>query len=104
MLLTQRPDIAFSVNRLSRYLSAPTLLHWQAAKRILRYLKGTIDYSLHFKSSTRLNLSGYCDANWGVSHEDRRLVAGFCVFLKDSLISCSSKKQNIVSRSSTESE
>lgn len=57
------PDITLSVNKLSRYLSSPTVKQWQAAKRILRYLKGTIDYGIHLKPFSSLNLHGYCDVD-----------------------------------------
>lgn len=99
-----QPDISFSVNKLSRYLSNPTVKQRQATKRILRYLKGIADYGLHLIPSSQFSLTGYCDADWGVSNEDRRSVAGYCVFLGNSLVSWSSKKQPVVSRSGTESE
>lgn len=99
-----RPDITFLVNKLSRYLSSPTVKQWQSAKRILRYLKGTLDYGIHLKPSSHLSLYGFCDADWGVAHEHRKSISGYCVFLSNSLVSWSSKRQHVVSRSSTESE
>lgn len=99
-----RTDIGFSINKLSRFLSNPTLKHWQAAKRIQRYLKRTSDSRLHLKPSSQFNLIGYCDADWGVSHEDRRPIVGYCVYLGNSLISLSQKRQLVFSRSSIESE
>lgn len=99
-----RPDIAFSVNKLSRYLSSPTVKQWQAAKRILRYLIGTMNYGIHLKPYSHLNLYGFCDADWGVTHEDRKSISGYCVFLGNSLVSWSSKEQHVVSRLSTEFE
>lgn len=86
-----RPYISYYVNKLSRFLSALTLQHWQAAKRILRYLKGTMNFGLHLKVSSSLNLTEYCDANCVVSHEDRKSVAGYCVYLGNSLILWASK-------------
>lgn len=83
-----RPDISFSVNKLSRYLNKPTVDQWRAAKRVLRYLKGTLNYGIHLTpspmhlmSSPQLHLYGYSDADWGVAHEDRRSISGYCVFL-----------------------
>jgi histone deacetylase 1/2 len=99
-----RPDIAFSVNKLSQYMSSPTIDHWQGIKRILRYLQGTINYCLHIKPSTDLDITGFSDADWATSVDDRKSVAGQCVFLGETLISWSSRKQKVVSRSSTESE
>ncbi|XP_062114749.1 uncharacterized mitochondrial protein AtMg00810-like [Humulus lupulus] len=99
-----RPDIAFAVNKLSQFLQTPTTSHWSGVKRVLRYLKGTLHYGLHISYCERLNLVGYSDADWGCCPDDRRSIAGYCVYLGDSLVSWSSKKQAVVSRSSTESE
>ncbi|PNY02796.1 copia protein (gag-int-pol protein), partial [Trifolium pratense] len=103
-LTNTRPDIAFAVNKLSQYMSSPTTDHWQGIKRILRYLQGTINFCLHIKPSTDLDIAGFSDADWATSIDDRKSMAGRCVFLGESLISWSSRKQRVVSRSSTESE
>lgn len=92
-LTNTRPDISFSVNRLSQYMQSPTTLHWQCIKRIFRYLKGTMDYGLHIKPSPDLDISGFSDADWATNLDDRKSVAGYCVFLGESLVSWSSKKQ-----------
>ncbi|PNX59866.1 putative copia-type protein, partial [Trifolium pratense] len=103
-LTNTRPDIAFAVNKLSQYMSTPTIDHWQGIKRILRYLQGTKNQSLHIKPSTDLNIAGFSDADWATSTDDRKSTGGQCVFLGDTLVSWSSRKQKAVSRSSTESE
>ncbi|KAL2333662.1 hypothetical protein Fmac_014875 [Flemingia macrophylla] len=103
-LTNTRPDIGFSVNKLSQFMSSPTIDHWQGIKRILRYLQGTIHYFLHIKPSTDLDLTGFSDVDWATSVNDRKSMAGQCVFLGETLVSWSSKKQKVVSRSSTESE
>lgn len=99
-----RPDLSFAVNKLSQFLQTPTTAHWQAAKRVLRYLKGTVYHGLHIKNSDNLEITGYLDADWACCPDDRRSIAGYCVYLGDTLVSWSSKKQPVVSRSSTESE
>lgn len=99
-----RPYISFAVNRLSQFLKQPTDVHWTTAKRILRYLKGTMYHGIHIFTGDNLNLTGFSDADWASCPDDRRSIASYCVFLGDSLISWSSKKQTVVARSSTESE
>ena len=59
-----RPDIAFTVNKLSQYMHQPTLLHWQAVKRLLRYLKHTITHGLHLQPSTTTVLQAFINADW----------------------------------------
>jgi hypothetical protein len=98
-----RPDIAYSVNQLCQHMQCPTSTHWTAAKRVLRYLKGTIDFGLHYTPGS-LHLSGFCDSDWAGNPDDRRSTTGFGIFLGSNLISWSAKKQHVVSHSSTEAE
>lgn len=94
-----RPDIAYSVNKLSQYMSSPTNCHWQGIKKILRYLCGAINHCLHIKPSADLDIAGFSDADWATSIDDRKSMSGHCVFLGESLIAWSSRKQKVVSRS-----
>lgn len=103
-MLNTRPDVAFAVNKLSQFLSAPTDVHLQGVKRIFRYLKGTHYLGLHLQPCPNFQLVTYTDADWATNPDDRKSSAGFCIFLGDSLVSWSSRKQRVVSRSSTESE
>src|SRR5436190_329827 len=100
-----RPDIAYATSFLSQFNTCYTLAHWQAAKRILRYLKGTIDVSLIFeKNDCKINVKGYADADWANNELDRRSYSG-CVFkLCNGSISWEAKKQPCVTLSSTEAE
>jgi hypothetical protein len=98
-----RPEIAFSVNQLCQHLHSPTSAHLSAAKRVLRYLKGTLDHGLWYTKSS-LQLNAFCDSDWAGDPDDRRSTSGFAVFLGNCLISWSAKKQSVVSRSSTEAE
>ncbi|XP_031266314.1 secreted RxLR effector protein 161-like [Pistacia vera] len=103
-LTLTRPDLSFPINKLSQFLSAPTDLQWQACKRILRYVKGTLDYGLHFQSAHPLTIECYVDADWGSNLEDRRSTSGCCVYMDPNLIQWSSRKQKVEALSSTEDE
>ncbi|KAL5855596.1 hypothetical protein ACOSQ4_005398 [Xanthoceras sorbifolium] len=87
-----RPDISFIVTKVSQFLKAPTIVHWQACKRVLRYLKGTTYYGLLFKPSSSLQLEAFCDADWASSIDDKKSTSGCCVYLGGNLITWSSNK------------
>jgi hypothetical protein len=75
----------------------------KAAKKVLRYLKGTPEHGLHFKPGS-LQLHAYCDFDWAGDPLDRRSTTGYCVFLGSNMVSWHANKQPVVSRSSTKAE
>jgi hypothetical protein len=103
-LALTRPDIAFSVNKLSQFMHKPTTLHWQSVKRLLRYLKHTIQFGIQIYRNSGNSIHAFSDADWAGSKDDRRSTGSYCVFLGKNLISWSCKKQATVARSSTEAE
>jgi hypothetical protein len=103
-LTSTRPDIAFPVQQLSQFLDAPTSLHFKAAHKVLRYLKGSPGTGLFFPRNSSLQLSGFSDADWGGCLDTRRSITGFCFFIGQSLVCWKSKKQLTVSKSSSEAE
>jgi hypothetical protein len=103
-LTMTRPDIAFAVNKACQFMQQPTSAHWLSVKQILRYLKGTLHDGLLLSPSSHLTLEGFSDADWGGQPDDRRSTSGYLVYLGGNLVSWSSSKQKVVSRSSAESE
>ena len=100
-----RADISFAVGVLSQYLDNPGRQHWIAVKRLLKYLKGTKDLSLHFEKDTpAFELIGYCDADYAGCHDTRRSTSGSVFVLAGGAISWSSTKQRSVALSTTEAE
>ena len=79
MYLTKaRLNICFVVNTLSQFLTDPRHVHLIAPKHILRYLKGTVDYGLKYKSNHKTNLEGYVDSDWAGSAIYRKSTSGCC--------------------------
>jgi hypothetical protein len=85
-------------------MHAPRTSHLNLVKRIIRYVKGSLDFGTHIVPSTSSSLIAYSDADWAGCPDTRRSTTGYCVFLGDNLISWSSKRQLTVSRSSAEAE
>lgn len=103
-LTITRPDITFAVNKLCQFSSAPTNVHLKAAYKVLHYLKGSIGLGVFFSAESNLTLTAFTDADWGSCADTRRSTSGYCMFLGTALISWKSKKQDISSNSSAESE
>jgi hypothetical protein len=97
-----RPDISFAVSTLSQYLDAPRTTHLHAVARVFRYLSGTKELKLILGGSNS-DVAGYSDADWG-SHMHCHSISGFVYFLGIGAVSWSSKKQPIITLSSTEAE
>ncbi len=100
--LGTRPDITYAVQTLSRFSTNPGIEHWEAVKRVFRYLKGTKEMWLSYGGQRR-ELEGYADAD-GSMAEDRRAVSGYAFLIHGGAVSWSAKRQEIVSLSTTESE
>ena len=103
MQCLDRPDIAFAISVVIRHASNPDSLHWQAVKRIFRYLKGSLKLQLTFRGPLQV-LSGYSDADWAGDHDTRRSTSGFVFNIGSGAISWSAKRQPTVALSSCEAE
>ena len=98
-----RPDISYSVSFLSQFNKCHTNVHWNYAKRILRYLKKTKHYCLKYVKG-KAELVGYVDSDWASNIIDRRSYTGYCFVMSGSAISWESRKQRTVAMSSMEAE
>lgn len=103
-LALTRPDVSYAVNRLSQFMHRPTEDHWNAVKRVLRYLSGTLSHGIFLKKQTRPLLHAFSDADWAGDTDDYVSTNGFIVYLGTQPLSWTSKKQKGVARSSTEAE
>jgi hypothetical protein len=103
-LTLTRPDLAYAVQQVCLFMHDPREPHFALVKRILRYVKGTLSTGLHIGTGPVRSLTAYSDADWAGCPDSRRSTSGYCVFLGDTLVSWSSKRQTTVSRSSAEAE
>jgi hypothetical protein len=105
LALTTRPDIAYAAGVLARFNSNPGLAHWQAAKHVLRYLKGTVDHRLVYRPSDSPEpFITYSDADHGGNPDNGRSTGGYVVKIGSGAVSWSSKLQSLVALSTTEAE
>ena len=98
-----RPDLAYSVSRLSRYSHNPGRDHWDALVRVLQYLKHTMAYGLHYTKYPPV-LEGFCDANWISNHNEGKSTTGYVFTLGGAIVSWKSSKQTVNTRSTMEAE
>jgi len=97
-------DVSFAVNKLSKFVHKPTHELLQAAKRVLRYLAGSITHSIFLHASSPMTLHAFSDADWTCNTNDNISINGYIIYLGSNPISWSSRKQRGVARSSIESE
>ena len=103
LMLSSRPDIAFAVNQVSRFVEQPKKAHWSAVKRIFAYLKGTVDYGIRFGPSSVAPV-GFSDSDYAGDTNTRQSTSGFIFMLNGGPIAWSSRRQQCVALSTTEAE
>ena len=105
-LVHTRPDITFIVGYVSRFMEDPRQDHWAAVKRLLRYVKGTVDQGIIFPKTggSRLQLTVFSDADMAGDIDGPRSTSGVLVFLGSALIAWMSMKQKVVALSTCEAE
>jgi hypothetical protein len=103
-LVNTRPDICFVVNTLSQFQVEPRHEHWIAAKHILRYLCGTLNYGLRYASNNDVQMHGFTDLDWARSAKDRKSTSCICFSLGSAMVSWASRKQKFVALSIAKAE
>jgi len=105
VMLTSRPDLCASVSYLSQFQSCPTEVHWKHAKRVLRYIKGTLEYGLVFRAKDSAPvIEAFADADWANDPTDRRSLTGYLFRVCSAAVSWLTRKQSTIALSSTEAE
>jgi Reverse transcriptase (RNA-dependent DNA polymerase) len=105
-MVATRPDLAFSVSLLGKFMAHPTQASWELAKRVLRYVKHTADYGLFIggKDEFPSKSHGFSDADHAGDRDDRKSITGFMFYIFGSPVSWNSRKQQTVALSTTEAE
>ncbi|GJV77739.1 ribonuclease H-like domain-containing protein [Tanacetum coccineum] len=99
-----RPDISYAVQQICLHMHDPREPHLATLKRVLCYIRGTLDHGLQLHVSSTSQLNAYTDADWAGCLVTQRSTSGYCVFLGDNLLSWSAKRQVTLSCSSAEAE
>ncbi|CAL9015740.1 unnamed protein product, partial [Prunus brigantina] len=103
-LTATRPDIMFAASLLARFMHCPTKKHYGTAKRVLRYIQGTIDFGIEYQKGKEAILIGYCDSDWSGSQDDMRSTSGYAFSFGSGAFSWASVKQHSVALSTAEAE
>ncbi|KAJ0566228.1 putative RNA-directed DNA polymerase [Helianthus annuus] len=103
-LTNTRPDIMFAVSKISRFMENPKKSHWEAAKRILKYIKGTQQQGITYSKGGKKQLVGFSDSDYAGNIDDSKSTSGYIFHLGSGPVSWQSKKQKVVALSSTEEE
>eukprot|EP00253_Pinus_taeda_P029013 PITA_29013 len=99
-----RPDLSFAVGLVARFMQNPRESHWKAAKRILRYVRGKVQFGIHYSAKAAPLLVGFTDSDWAGDPDDRKSTAGYVFTLGSGPITWACKKQAAISFSSAEAE
>ncbi|XP_026436952.1 uncharacterized protein LOC113334946 [Papaver somniferum] len=103
-LTITHPELCYSVHVLAQFMQSPRVSHWEAALRVLRYLKGHPGQGILLRKDSALQLTAYCDFDWASCPLSRRSLTGYFIFLGGSPIFWKTKRQHTISRSSAEAE
>lgn len=103
-LTHSRPDLAYSVSHISRFMQRPSKIHFGAARRILRYVGSTTNFGIWYKHSKSIDLVGHSDSDWAGCVDDRKSLSAYVFSIGSGAVAWRSKKQQTVALSSTKAE
>eukprot|EP00253_Pinus_taeda_P010618 PITA_10618 len=98
------PDLSFVVGLIARFMQKPHESHWKAAKRILHYIRGIVQFEIHYSAETSPLLVGFIDSDWAGDPDDQNSTAGYVFTLGSGPITWACKKQSAISLSSAEAK
>ncbi|XP_065368776.1 uncharacterized protein LOC135961209 [Calliphora vicina] len=105
IMLCSRPDMCYAISELSRYQESPTIVYWQGVKRLVRYLKSSLNMELLYKKNvSELPLVGFDDADYAADERTRKSTSGYLFKVFGNTVTLTSKKQQVIACSTTEAE
>jgi hypothetical protein len=104
LAIATRPDVALAIQKLSQFMNCYREIHWNAAKRVVRYLKGTRTLQLRLGGREPANLLGFSDASYACCPDSGKSVGAYCFSLGDGVISWAARKQKTVAQSTCDAE
>ncbi|CAA7045319.1 unnamed protein product [Microthlaspi erraticum] len=103
-MIGTRPDIAYAIGLVSMFMSKPGMMHWEAVKWLLRYIKGSSDLEVVFTKNKNFNIQGYCDSDFAGDRDKRKSTSGYVFTVGGNTISWRSNLQPVVTLSTIEAE
>ncbi|CAA7029216.1 unnamed protein product [Microthlaspi erraticum] len=103
-MIGSRPDLAYGIGLVSRFMSRPGSIHWEAVKWLLRYIKGSLDVELLYTKDKNLDIQGYCDSDYAADLDKRRSISGYVFTVGGNVVSWKSNLQRVAALSTTEAE
>lgn len=103
-MVGSRPDLAYAVGLVSKFMSKPNCEHWEAVKCILRYLQGAMDVCLTFSKSDHFGIEGFSDPDYSTDLDKRRSMTGYVFQVGGNIMSWRSALQHVIALSTTEAE
>jgi len=103
-MIGNRPDVAYALGLVSRFMSNPGHMHWESVKWLLRYLKRSMDLKLVYTKGKDMKIHGFCDSDYAADLDKRRSISGYVFTVGGNTVSWKSSLQHVVALSTTEAE